>query len=116
METTTPELDRKRAHSCCHAAPGDASPEDEERTGGRAAEAALAKACHSDGPPQPAERLAPTKAAAATEYVCPMHPEVVRHAPGSCPICGMALEPRVASLGDGANPELTDMGRRFLVS
>src|SRR3989454_1906711 len=48
-------------------------------------------------------------------YTCPMHPEIVRDAPGACPICGMALEPRVAT-GDEENPELKDMSRRFWVS
>ena len=42
-----------------------------------------------------------------------MHPEIVRAAPGSCPICGMALEPRVPTAQDAPNPELTDMSRRF---
>jgi len=51
----------------------------------------------------------------APEYTCPMHPEIVRDAPGSCPICGMALEPRVVSLEE-RNPELDDMTRRFRVS
>jgi len=46
------------------------------------------------------------------EYTCPMHPEIVRDEPGSCPICGMALEPRVVTL-DEQNPELDDMTRRF---
>jgi len=50
------------------------------------------------------------------EYTCPMHPEIVRDAPGSCPICGMALEPRTIQLTDEENPELTDMRRRFWVS
>lgn len=49
-------------------------------------------------------------------YTCPMHPEVVRNAPGSCPICGMALEPRTISLEDEENPELAEMSRRFWVS
>jgi P-type Cu+ transporter len=49
-------------------------------------------------------------------YTCPMHPEIVRDAPGSCPICGMALEPRAVSLTEKENPELTDMRRRFWVS
>src|SRR5687768_4930008 len=40
-----------------------------------------------------------------TEWTCPMHPEIVRDAPGSCPICGMALEPRTVTL-DERNPEL----------
>jgi Cu+-exporting ATPase len=44
-----------------------------------------------------------------------MHPEIVRNAPGSCPICGMALEPRLAAL-DERNPELEDMTRRFWLS
>ena len=51
--------------------------------------------------------------AEGSEYTCPMHPEIVRNGPGSCPICGMALEPRVATLGDGPNPELVDMTRRM---
>ncbi|HKU38916.1 MAG TPA: copper-translocating P-type ATPase, partial [Polyangiales bacterium] len=42
-----------------------------------------------------------------------MHPQIVRDAPGSCPICGMALEPRVPTAGDAPNPELQDMSRRF---
>ncbi|MBI2393051.1 MAG: copper-translocating P-type ATPase [Deltaproteobacteria bacterium] len=50
-----------------------------------------------------------------TEWVCPMHPQIVRDEPGSCPICGMALEPRVATAEDRANPELASMTRRFRV-
>ena len=49
-------------------------------------------------------------------YTCPMHPEVVREAPGSCPICGMALEPRTAALDQEENPELREMSLRFWVS
>ncbi len=49
-------------------------------------------------------------------YTCPMHPEIVRNGPGSCPICGMALEPRTVSLKEEANPELTEMSRRFWIS
>ena len=51
--------------------------------------------------------------ATKTEYTCPMHPEVVQQEPGSCPICGMALEPRTVTAEEEANPELTDMTRRF---
>ena len=46
-------------------------------------------------------------------YTCPMHPEIVRDKPGSCPICGMALEPRVSYLGEEDNSELISMQRRF---
>ena len=47
-------------------------------------------------------------------FTCPMHPEIVRDEPGTCPICGMALEPRVAlTAEEEANPELRDMTRRF---
>jgi Cu+-exporting ATPase len=44
-----------------------------------------------------------------------MHPQIVRAEPGSCPICGMALEPLVPAVEDHANPELRDMARRFRV-
>ncbi len=54
--------------------------------------------------------------AAKTEYTCPMHPEIVRDAPGSCPICGMALEPRTITGGEEQNEELADMTRRFKLS
>ncbi len=57
----------------------------------------------------------PTPVKGGNMYICPMHPEIVRDAPGNCPICGMALEPRVAS-GSEENAELTDMTRRFWVS
>jgi P-type Cu+ transporter len=50
----------------------------------------------------------------SVSYVCPMHPQIVRSAPGSCPICGMALEPRTVTLDDD-NPELRDMTRRFWI-
>ena len=50
----------------------------------------------------------------AMDWTCPMHPEVLRSEPGSCPICGMALEPRDVTLDDETpNPELADMTRRF---
>jgi Cu+-exporting ATPase len=47
------------------------------------------------------------------EYTCPMHPQVVRNAPGACPLCGMALEPRMVTAEKEENPELTSMRRRF---
>ena len=48
-------------------------------------------------------------------WTCPMHSQIVRKEPGSCPICGMALEPMTPSAGDTANRELRDMTRRFWV-
>nr|WP_283815089.1 MULTISPECIES: heavy metal translocating P-type ATPase [unclassified Bradyrhizobium] len=53
---------------------------------------------------------------AGTIYTCPMHPEVRQVGPGSCPICGMALEPEQISLDDGPDPELIDMTRRFWIA
>ncbi|MDF2366063.1 heavy metal translocating P-type ATPase [Sneathiella sp.] len=50
------------------------------------------------------------------KYTCPMHPEIVRDAPGDCPICGMALEPMGVPTGDeGPNPELLDFRRRMWI-
>jgi Cu+-exporting ATPase len=57
----------------------------------------------------------PPETPAGTIYTCPMHPEIRQVGPGSCPICGMALEPQVASLHDAPNPELADMTRRFWI-
>ncbi|WP_353429677.1 heavy metal translocating P-type ATPase [Paracoccus denitrificans] len=48
-------------------------------------------------------------------YTCPMHPEIRQVGPGSCPICGMALEPVLVSLDAGPNEELIDMTRRFWI-
>src|SRR5688500_8485124 len=50
------------------------------------------------------------------EYTCPMHPEIIQIGPGSCPICGMALEPKEITLDEAADPEYTDMKWRFWVS
>ena len=50
-----------------------------------------------------------------TVYTCPMHPQIRQVGPGNCPICGMALEPEVATADAGPNPELIDMTRRFWV-
>jgi len=50
-----------------------------------------------------------------TIYTCPMHPEIRQVGPGSCPICGMALEPEIATAETGPNPELADMSRRFWI-
>jgi len=71
-------------------------------------------AAHAHPMPAPAP---PIPAGAPVEYTCPMHPEIVRDRPGSCPICGMALEPRTISAGGPEeNPELAVMTRRFWIS
>ncbi|UCI31395.1 heavy metal translocating P-type ATPase [Mesorhizobium sp. B4-1-4] len=63
------------------------------------------------------ERPEPPLAPKGTQYTCPMHPEIIRDKPGSCPICGMALEPMGVPSGDeGPNPELIDFTRRFWAS
>jgi len=73
----------------------------------------------------PASFLAPVPAARAARagggtdtriYTCPMHPQVRQIGPGSCPICGMALEPVEVSAEEEENPELRDMARRFWAS
>jgi Cu+-exporting ATPase len=49
----------------------------------------------------------------ATEYTCPMHPEIRQRGPGTCPKCGMTLEPVLPEFEEGENPELADFRRRF---
>ncbi len=56
---------------------------------------------------------APEPVVAGVIYTCPMHPEIRQEGPGTCPICGMALEPEMPSLDEEENPELRDFGRRF---
>ncbi len=53
--------------------------------------------------------------AQGTIYTCPMHPQIRRSAPGSCPICGMALEPEGIPEAEGSSPELKNMTRRFVI-
>ena len=64
---------------------------------------------------KPAEAAPATPVPAGTIYTCPMHPEIRQVGPGSCPICGMALEPAEASLDHGPNEELLDMTRRLWI-
>lgn len=68
-----------------------------------------------DAPVLPKGRLAPAQAAAAAAiYTCPMHPEIRQDHPGSCPKCGMTLEPLLPTLaGDNVDPELAALQRRF---
>jgi len=76
--------------------------------------------CHDRFKAEPEKFLAPKQpepeAAPGTIYTCPMHPEVRQVGPGSCPKCGMALEPETVSLDDTPDPELIDMRRRFWIA
>ncbi len=66
----------------------------------------------------PAKYLGPREPEPVIEgaiYTCPMHPEIRQEGPGSCPICGMALEPEIATADSGPNPELVDFTRRFWI-
>jgi len=67
---------------------------------------------HAGGAPTPAK---PPPAPEGTIYTCPMHLQIRQVGPGVCPICGMALEPEVASAEAAPNPELADMTRRFWI-
>ncbi len=60
-------------------------------------------------------RSGPEPAPEGVKYTCPMDPEIVRDAPGDCPICGMALEPMMPSADAGPNPELADFRRRLWI-
>ena len=60
-----------------------------------------------------APEAAPETAGTPVIYTCPMHPEIRQRGPGTCPICGMALEPATVTLGEQEDPELRDMSRRL---
>src|SRR5690242_19667646 len=67
-------------------------------------------------PPKYLDTSKPRDGAPAPEgtiYTCPMHPEIRQAGPGSCPICGMALDPEIVSLDAAPDPELADMTRRI---
>ena len=76
--------------------------------------------CRTKFQADPAKYLAPPDAPArpapsGTIYTCPMHPDIRQDRPGSCPLCGMALEPLTATAETAPNPELRDMTRRFAI-
>ncbi|HYC66385.1 MAG TPA: YHS domain-containing protein, partial [Reyranellaceae bacterium] len=64
---------------------------------------------------KPADARDQPAAPPGTSYTCPMHPEVRQVGPGSCPICGMALEPELVNADSAPNPELVDFTRRFWI-
>jgi len=70
---------------------------------------------HAVHPQHGAVRPAAHSGQGQAEYTCPMHPQVRQPGPGNCPICGMALEPVLASAEPGESPELRDMSKRFWV-
>ena len=75
---------------------------------------AHAHCMHAPGNGAASAIAAPSPAASnRMKYTCPMHPEIVRNAPGSCPICGMALEPVMPTADDEESHELVDFRRRF---
>ncbi|MGE0665785.1 MAG: copper-translocating P-type ATPase [Sphingomonadales bacterium] len=107
---STPQTEHP--HACC------GSEQQQTATGGDecdhhsgAASKGDEHAHHHGGSRAPA--IDPNKVPAGVKWTCPMHPEIVRDGPGSCPICGMALEPMTPSGDFGPNPELRDMTRRF---
>ena len=64
---------------------------------------------------EPSAKPPAGEAPEGTIFVCPMHPQIRQAGPGSCPICGMALEPEVMTGAEGPSAELTDMTRRFWI-
>jgi CRP-like cAMP-binding protein len=68
-----------------------------------------------EGVTEGALKLERTRYPRGTIYTCPMHPQIRRSEPGSCPICGMALEPEGIPEAEGTSPELKDMTRRFVI-
>src|SRR5664279_5538262 len=74
--------------------------------------------CRTKFEADPVKYLAPRVSAPVKAdgiYTCPMHPEIRQQGPGSCPICGMALEPEMPAADSGPNVELIDMTRRFWI-
>ena len=76
------------------------------------APAGLTHAHAEDAPSAPS----PSSGQPGAIYTCPMHPEIRQNHPGACPICGMALEPEIATAATGPSAELIDMTRRFWVA
>ena len=72
---------------------------------------ALDHHAHGVSPPR-----SPKSTPVGAIYTCPMHPEIRQDHPGSCPICGMALEPETPDGASGPSAELVDMTRRFWVA
>jgi Cu+-exporting ATPase len=120
-----PELDDTVKDPVCGMDVSPATATEHEVRGGRTwhfcsarcAEKFRAEPARYTEPAEPAAAPPARASSGAVEYTCPMHPEVVRPAPGLCPLCGMALEPRgPVAAQEGDDPELVDMRRRLVAS
>jgi Cu+-exporting ATPase len=108
--TATPASEREHHH---HAADGThVMPDGTVMKGAHHDHSAHA---HHDRGHRAPTSSAPKGDPSQVEYTCPMHPQVRQMGPGNCPICGMALEPVLATAEQGESPELRDMTRRFWI-
>ncbi len=132
--TSTETADRHSEHGCAHADSKEIGPATDPVCGMKV-DPATAKhcaehrgqtfffcsgGCKAKFEADPTRYLhpapAPEIAAPGAIYTCPMHPEIRQGGPGSCPICGMALEPLLVSRDAAPNPELHDISRRFWIA
>lgn len=107
LEGFTQTEETTGATSCCHSTP--------ETLTGLQKEAAGHEPCHHHDQ-APVRRPQVPKAGETVIYTCPMHPQIRQEGPGSCPICGMALEPEVITLEEPENHELNDLSRRLWIA
>ncbi|WP_303832188.1 copper-transporting P-type ATPase [Asticcacaulis taihuensis] len=107
LEGGTQTANTTAAASCCHSTP--------ETLTGHQKEAAAHEPCHHHDQAPVGHPQVP-KAGETVIYTCPMHPQIRQEGPGSCPICGMALEPEVITLEEPENHELNDMSRRLWIA
>ena len=86
------------------------------RARGRPVPVKISEASHSAHGAHAQQVADALPATGAATYTCPMHPDIRQAGPGSCPICGMALEPVMPTAAEEENPELIDMTRRFWIA
>jgi Cu+-exporting ATPase len=101
-------------HACCS---GKKATDEAHATSAASGHAPAGARHHHHHHDHGGHSLSPTAgpAPAGAKWTCPMHPEIIQDGPGSCPICGMALEPMMPTADAGPNPELHDMSVRFWV-
>lgn len=103
-------LPAETKHSCCHGKSDDTQAPTQ-------APKLAHSTCHHGDMHGASPKVAPKpQAGQAVIYTCPMHPDIRQEGPGSCPICGMALEPEVVTLETPDNHELHDMSRRLWIA